>query len=122
MIYDIVFTQLKKDFNVGITPLLKGIEFFIAFNPSEAKSLTVVDIGSGLRTYFIKNLQNVSDSFKGKKIDAQVTTGGGAGVTKQVKYLIDGEVLFSINSRYTGGTYRNFINTGPLLREILEKA
>ena len=60
--------------------------------------------------------------FKGKKIDAQVTTGGGAGVTKQVKYLIDGEVLFSINSRYTGGTYRNFINTGPLLREILEKA
>ena len=122
MIYDIVFTQLKKASNVGITRLLKGIEFFIAFNPSEAKSLTVVDIGSGLRTYFIKNLQNVSDSFKGKKIDAQVTTGGGAGVTKQVKYLIDGEVLFSINSRYTGGTYRNFINTGPLLREILEKA
>ena len=65
---------------------------------------------------------NPNKRFKGKKIDAQVTTGGGAGVTKQVKYLIDGEVLFSINSRYTGGTYRNFINTGPLLREILEKA
>ena len=121
-IYDIVYTQLKKASNVGITRLLKGIEFFIAFNPSEAESLTVVDIGSGLRTYFIKNLQNVSGSFKGKKINAEITTGGGAGITKQVKYLIDGVVLFSINSRYTGGTYRNFINTGPLLREILEKA
>ena len=61
-------------------------------------------------------------SFKGKKINAEVTTGGGAGITKQVKYLIDGEVLFSINSRYTGGTYRNFITTGELLRTFLSKA
>jgi len=120
-IYDIVYEQLKKAPNKGISQLLKGIEFFIAFSAKEAETLTVVDIGSGLRTYFIKNLQNVSNTFKNKKINAEVTTGGGAGITKQIKYLIDDEVLFSINSRYTGGTYRNFINTGPLLRNILEK-
>lgn len=120
-IYEIVYEQLKKASNKGISQLLKGIEFFIAFSAKEAETLTVVDIGSGLRTYFIKNLQNISSAFKNKKINAEITTGGGAGITKQIKYLIDNEVLFSINSRYTGGTYRNFINTGPLLRNILEK-
>lgn len=118
-IYDIVYDQLALAAKQPIAKLLNGIEFFIAFDAKEASTLSVVDIGSGLKTYFVKNLKNAANSFKNKKITAEITTGGGAGVTKSIKYSIDNNVLFAISSRYTGGIYRNFITTGPLLREIL---
>lgn len=118
-IYDIVYDQLAKAAKLDLETLLKGIEYFIAFNAKEASTLTVVDIGSGLKTYFVKNLKNVARSFKNKKIIPEIITGGGAGTTKTIKYSIDDLVLFSISSRYTGGIYRNFLTTGPLLREIL---
>ena len=118
-IYEIVYDQLTKAANKNIDVLLKGIEFFIAFDEKEAQTLSVIDIGSGLKTYFVNNLKNAAKSFKNKKISSSITTGGGLGTTKQIKYSIDDEVLFAISSRHTGGVYRNFITTGPLLRELL---
>jgi light-regulated signal transduction histidine kinase (bacteriophytochrome) len=95
------------------------MEYFIALTEAEARTLTVVDIGAGLKTYFVKNLKDVSKRLHNKKVTAKVKTGGGAGITKSIQYLVDGEVLFSISSRFTGKVYRNFITTGPLLRSFL---
>jgi len=116
-IYSLVYGRLAKAND--ITKLLQGMEYFIALTEAEARTLTVVDIGAGLKTYFVKNLKDVSKRLHNKKVTAKVKTGGGAGITKSIQYLVDGEVLFSISSRFTGKVYRNFITTGPLLRSFL---
>jgi len=118
-IYEIVYKQLAK---ANIKGILNGITYFIAFTSAEAKILSTVDIGSGLKTYFMKNLENIGTALKNKKITAEIRTGGGLGVTKQIKYKIDDDELISVNSRYVGGNYRNFITTGELLRTFLSKA
>jgi hypothetical protein len=118
-IYDIVYKQLSK---ANLNGIIQGITHFIAFTTTEAKVLSTVDIGSGLKTYFMKNLENMGKSLQGKRIISEIRTGGGLGVTKQIKYKVGDDELFSINSRYVGGTYRNFITTGELLRTFLSKA
>jgi hypothetical protein len=118
-IYEIVFKQLEKAKLPGV---IQGITHFIAFNAAAAKTLSVVDIGSGLKTYFLKNLQDIGKSLQGKSITSKVQTGGGSGTTKQIQYLINDAVLLSVNSRYAGGHYRNMISTGPILRTFLSKA
>jgi len=118
-IYEIVYKQLAK---ANIKGILNGITYFIAFTSAEAKILSTVDIGSGLKTYFMKNLENIGTALKNKKITAEIRTGGGLGVTKQIKYKINDDELISVNSRYVGGNYRNFITTGELLRTFLSKA
>ena len=117
-IYEIVYKQLQTATNVS--KLLDGMQYFIAFTKKEAETLNVVDIGSGLKVYFVKNLDNVKKSYKNSRVKTEVTTGGGEGVTKQIKFIINNDVLFTISSRRTGGIYRNYISTGPLLRDILE--
>ena len=117
-IYEIVYNQLQTATNVS--KLLDGMQYFIAFTKKEAETLNVVDIGSGLKVYFVKNLDNVKKSYKNSRVKTEVTTGGGEGVTKQIKFIINNDVLFTISSRRTGGIYRNYISTGPLLRDILE--
>lgn len=118
-IYDIVYNKLSEAKKVD--QLLNGIEYFIAFNKTEAETLTVVDIGEGLRVYFVKNLEELGKRYKNATVKSEITTGGGKdGLTKTIRFSVNDEVLFQISSRHTGGVYRNFISTGPLLRQILQ--
>ena len=118
-IYKIVYSQLEK---AKLSGIVQGITHFIAFTATEAKVLSTVDIGSGLKTYFMKNLESMGKALQGKRVTTEVRTGGGLGITKEIKYKVDNDVLLSVNSRYVGGTYRNFITTGELLRTFLSKA
>jgi len=118
-IYEIVYKQLSK---ANLKGIVQGITFFIAFTANEAKTLSTVDIGSGLKTYFMKNLESMGKTLQNKRMTAEVRTGGGLGITKQIKYKVGDDELLSVNSRYVGGNYRNFITTGELLRTFLSKA
>lgn len=116
-VYDIVYKRLSEATNID--KLLNGMEYFIALTSQEARTLTVVDIGAGLKTYYVKNLKEMKKRLHNRSVKSQIKTGGGQGTTKSITYTIDGEALFSISSRYTGGVYRNFVSTGPLLRTYL---
>lgn len=117
LIYQILYDKLATANDLG--KILAGLEYFIALR--ESSTLSIVDIGSGLRVYFAKNLADIGQRYKNKnyKITSTVKTGGGMGVTKSIVYNIDGQPLLKVSSRFTGGVYRNFIETGSFLRSIL---
>ena len=55
--------------------------------------------------------------FKGKKVSAKTRVTGGGNYVLDV-YLGNSQLL-ELSSRKTGGIYRNFVNTGDALRDIL---
>jgi len=115
-IYSLAYNDMKN--NIGdVSKLFKGIEHFIAL--SEATSLNIVDIGSGLRVYFVKNLKNLEKACKGDKITAELKASTGGNYTMKI-YAGNKEIL-EYSSRFTGGVYRNFVSTGEALRQTLER-
>ena len=112
-VYQLAYNDMKKVGSVG--ELFKGIEYFISL--TEAKTLTIVDIGSGLRTYFVKNLKQLEKSCAGQpvKSEVRITAGGNYNLTVS----IGDKELIKFSSRKTGGVYRNFVLTGDALRNIL---
>jgi hypothetical protein len=113
-VYKLVYNEMSKASDID--KLINGISYFISFND---KTINVVDIGAGLKVYFVENLQMLKRQFKGKKMSAKVRTTGGGNYVLDV-YLGDSQIL-ELSSRKTGGIYRNFVNTGDALRNILSK-
>jgi hypothetical protein len=113
-IYKLVYNEMSKASDID--KLINGISYFISFND---KTINVVDIGAGLKVYFVENLQMLKRQFKGKKMSAKIRVTGGGNYVLDV-YLGDSQIL-ELSSRKTGGIYRNFVNTGDALRNILSK-
>jgi len=111
-VYKLVYNEMSKASDID--KLINGISYFISFND---KTINVVDIGAGLKVYFVENLQMLKRQFKGKKMSAKARTTGGGNYVLDV-YLGDSQIL-ELSSRKTGGIYRNFVNTGDALRNIL---
>ena len=111
-VYKLVYGEMSKANDID--KLIKGISYFISFND---KTITIIDIGAGLKTYFIENLQMLKKQFKGKKVSAKTRVTGGGNYVLDV-YLGNSQLL-ELSSRKTGGIYRNFVNTGDALRDIL---
>lgn len=111
-VYKLVYGEMSKANDID--KLINGISYFISFND---KTITIVDIGAGLKTYFVENLQMLKKQFKGKKVSAKTRVTGGGNYVLDV-YLGDSQIL-ELSSRKTGGIYRNFVNTGDALRNIL---
>lgn len=113
-IYNLAYTDMLN--TVGNTAkLFQGVEHFIAL--TEANSLDIVDIGSGLRVYFVKNLKQLAESCKGSRATAKLH------MTKSDNYeltvFVDNKEILKFSSRFTGNTYRNFVLTGEALRQTL---
>jgi hypothetical protein len=113
-VYKLVYNEMSKASDID--KLINGISYFISFND---KTINVVDIGAGLKVYFVENLQMLKKQFKGKKVSAKTRVTGGGNYVLDV-YLGDSQIL-ELSSRKTGGIYRNFVNTGDALRNILSK-
>jgi hypothetical protein len=114
-VYQLAYNDMKKVSSVGA--LFKGIEHFISL--TEAKTLTIVDIGSGLRTYFVKNLKALEKSCAGQAVKSEVRVTGGGNYNLTVS--VGNKELIKFSSRKTGGIYRNFVLTGESLRQTLSK-
>ena len=113
-VYKLVYNEMAKASDMD--KLIDGISYFISFGD---RTITIVDIGAGLKTYFIENLYMIKKHFKGKKLSAKVRVTGAENYVLDV-YLGDTQIL-ELSSRKTGGIFRNFVNTGDGLRNILSK-
>ena len=123
-IYKIAYAKLQR---ANLEGVLSATTHFAAFTAAAAKELSVVDIGKGLREYFLINLNDVKKRLQGLTVRAEVQEGGTTNSkTYQIKYIVNYEnipqVLLQVNSRYAGGNYRNMVSTGKLLRTFLSKA
>ncbi len=113
-VYKLVYNEMAKANDMD--KLIQGISYFISFGD---KTITIVDIGAGLKTYFIENLYMIKKHFKGKKLTAKVRVTGSENYVLDV-YIGDTQIL-ELSSRKTGGIFRNFVNTGDGLRNILSQ-
>ena len=115
-IYKLAYENIKQNLT-STSKFFDGLEHYIALN--EADTLDVVNIGSGLKIYFVKEIRVLKERCKDERVSATISVSGGGNYTMKIK-VGDMDIL-KIESRFTGGTYRNFISTGQALRNFLSK-
>lgn len=115
-IYQLAYSDMKK--NVSTVPkLFRGIEHFVSL--TEASTLDIVDIGSGLKVYFVRNLKALEKSCKNDAVKAEINISPGGNYSMTI--YAGSKELLQYSSRFTGGVYRNFVSTGEALRQILSR-
>lgn len=88
-IYKLAYEDMKKNIT-SVSNLFKGIEYFVAL--TEANSLDIVDIGSGLRVYFIKNLEMIEKTCRSDRVNAVINISPGGNYAMKI-YAGDKELL-----------------------------
>ena len=105
----------------GINRFLKGMEMSSeAGKTFERYDFELVNIGTGLKTYFFKNLDFLKATYGTKPLKVAIRS------TPKTYFLLVGVDapgdMIIIDSHYTGGQYRNYILVGDKLRTLLAEA
>lgn len=122
-VYSKFYSDMTSELNdTDASLFLQNIKKFLAA-PNE-KDLVIVDIGKGLKTYTVKSIDELIDNWKitaeRHEVKAKVTTATSKSTI--FKVWLDDENkdenhLVSIESKFTGGVFRNQIKSGRQLRK-----
>ena len=114
-VYELVYNDIAKqlDNKPKTDALLDGIIEFISLNDP---TLVIIDIGMGDKLYFVNKIgKSLRKQLKGKNLKAEIKAQP-SGNYKMTISIEGGEVIV-LESRPTGGAFRNFVSSGKALRK-----
>ena len=114
-VYELVYNDIAKqlDNKPKTDALLDGIIEFISLNDP---TIVIIDIGMGDKVYFVNKIgKSLRKQLKGKNLKAEIKAQP-SGNYKMTISIEGGEVIV-LESRPTGGAFRNFVSSGKALRK-----
>jgi hypothetical protein len=120
-VQEVVYTDMYRQLNGqrgarAVIRFFNGIEYFMAYRD---KSIVVVDIGSGDKTYFVSRFRDLKRRFAQSTITCDLITKDSGNYKFRV--FIDGGHVVTLQSRVIGNTCRNYVESGSDLRKWLSE-
>ena len=120
-VQEVVYSDMYRQLNGqrgarAIIRLFNGIDYFMSYKD---KTIVVVDIGSGDKTYFVSRFKELKRRFAQSTITCRLTTRESGNFKLEV-FIDDGHVV-TLESRAQQNICRNYVNSGSDLRTWLSE-
>ena len=109
LVYDEMYHKLHNARGAAIGKLFDGIEYFMALRDP---TIVVVDIGSGLKTYYVSRFEDLKKRLANGTITCKLA-GKQSGNHRLDVYVNDGPVVTLESIIKEGLTCRNYVKFGP---------